>query len=251
MAPVLDLRQLRTRTPKPHPQINIAELIAAHQGMGTDAGIAALRDCLTLFAGHIAVVSSFGTQSAVLLALVAEIAPATPVLFIDTGKLFPQTIQYRHHLTAQLGLLDVRDLRPQAEALQAQDPRGTQYRFDPDACCALRKVAPLDHALAPFAAWVNGRRRAQSPTRASIPLLELTDGRLKINPLAAWTNAQIEAEFARRNLPRHPLSSAGYASVGCAPCTRPIATGDDDRSGRWPGSAKTECGIHRPNSSGP
>ena len=245
MASVCIPRPRLDRQADPSPHIDIPALIAAHQGMGVEAGVRALRECLTLFAGQIAVVSSFGAQSAVLLAYVAEMAPATPVLFIDTGKLFAATLQYRQDLTGQLGLLDVRDLRPQADAVQAHDPRGRQHRSDPDACCRLRKVVPLERALAPFTAWVNGRRRAQSPTRAAIPLLETVDGRVKVNPLAAWTDAHVEAEMARRGLPRHPLVSQGYASIGCAPCTRPVSADGDHRSGRWPDFMKTECGIHR------
>ena len=245
MASVCTLQPGIHRSSEPNPAIDGATLIAAHPGMGVAAGIKALRDGLTLFAGHIAVVSSFGAPSAVLLAHVAEIAPATPVLFIDTGKLFAETTQYRQDLARQLGLLDVRDLRPQAEAVQTQDPRGTMHRSDPDVCCHLRKVVPLERGLTPFAAWANGRRRAQSATRATIPLLETVDGRVQINPLAAWSDAQIEAEMVRRRLPRHRLLAHGYASIGCAPCTRRVSSGEDDRSGRWPDTGKTECGIHR------
>jgi phosphoadenosine phosphosulfate reductase len=245
MASLCSPRQVVDRVSDPNPYPDITALIAAHQEMGVEAGIRALRECLTLFAGRIAVVSSFGAQSAVLLAYVAEIAPATPVLFIDTGKLFAETLQYRQDLTERLGLLDVRDLRPQAGAVQARDPQGTQHRSDPDSCCSLRKVVPLERALAPFAAWVNGRRRAQSATRAAIPLLETVDGRVKVNPLAAWSDAQVETEMTRRRLPRHPLVSRGYASIGCAPCTRPARADGDHRSGRWPDTLKTECGIHR------
>jgi phosphoadenosine phosphosulfate reductase len=211
---------------------------------GAGAGVEFLRDWLTSLAGRIAVVSSFGAQSAVLLAYVAEIAPATPVLFLDTGTLFTETLQYRQDLTAHLGLLDVRDLRPPMAAVQADDPCGLLHRSDADACCALRKVAPLERALAPFAAWVNGRRRTQSTTRVAMPLVETVAGRTKINPLAQWSDAQIEAEMVRRRLPRHKLVARGYPSIGCRPCTRPVAAGEDPRSGRWVGTAKTECGIH-------
>ena len=222
-----------------------ADLLAACRGVTAEDGIRILRDGLTMFAGRIAVVSSFGAQSAVLLAYVAEIAPSTPIFFIDTGKLFPQTLEYRQALADQLGLLDVRDLRPSQAAVQVNDPAGALHRTDPDACCNLRKVVPLQQALAPFAAWVNGRRRTQSASRAGMQMLEASDGRIKINPLAAWSDAQIEAEMTRRRLPRHPLIPYGYSSIGCAPCTQPAAKGADPRSGRWAGSVKTECGIHR------
>jgi len=229
----------------PKPDTGIAGLIASYQGMGADAGLHILRECLTAYAGQVAVVSSFGAQSAILLAFVAEIAPATPVLFIETGKLFPETIQYRLDLTAHLGLLDVRDLRPSTTAMQSHDRYGVLHQSDADLCCALRKVAPLEQGLAPFAAWMNGRRRTQSATRIAMPFFEIVAGRVKINPLAKWTDAQIEAEMTRRRLPRHPLVARGYPSIGCKPCTRPVAAGDDPRSGRWAGTAKTECGIHQ------
>ena len=120
------------------------------------------------------------------------------------------------------------------------------HAFDPDACCALRKVEPLEQALQPFMAWVTGRKRHQAATRAALPVIEQVDGRTKVNPLANWTATMVEAEFARRNLPRHPLTSRGFASIGCAPCTRSILPGADPRSGRWAATGKTECGMHRP-----
>ena len=116
--------------------------------------------------------------------------------------------------------------------------------MDPDACCSLRKVTPLDRALAPFDAWISGRKRHQSSTRATLPLIERARGQVKINPLAGWSAGQVEDEMLRRGLPRHALSLAGYPSIGCATCTRAVAAGEDPRSGRWAGTGKTECGIH-------
>jgi phosphoadenosine phosphosulfate reductase len=213
---------------------------------GVAEGLRALRACLTDHGGRVAAVASFGAEAAVLLALVAEIDRATPVLFVDTGKHFPETLAYRRELAALLGLHDVRDIGPTASALADRDPAGQLHAFDPDACCALRKVEPLERALAPFDAWVTGRRRSQAATRAALPVVETLDGRTKLNPLAAWTDAEVEAEMVRRGLPRHPLTFQGYASIGCAPCTRPVSPGAGSRSGRWAGLAKTECGIHRP-----
>ena len=210
------------------------------------AGAVALRGALTQdFRGRIAVVSSFGAESAVLLALVAEIDPATPVLFVDTQQHFPETLAYRDELVRFLGLTDVRSVGPTAAEIAAHDPPGELWRFDPDACCRLRKVTPLDRALAPFDAWVTGRKRHQTLTRTALAVTELVDGKTKINPLADWTADQIEAEMVRRGLPRHPLSTAGYPSIGCATCTRAVASGEDPRSGRWSGTGKVECGIHR------
>jgi phosphoadenosine phosphosulfate reductase len=210
------------------------------------AGFSALRRAITQdHVGRIAVVSSFGAESAVLLALVADIDPSTPVLFIDTRQHFPETLAYRDALTRFLGLTDVRTIGPTNADIDANDPPGELWRFDPDACCRLRKVTPLERALAPFDAWVTGRKRHQALTRVALPLVEQVDGKAKINPLADWTAAQIEAEMVRRGLPRHALSTAGYPSIGCATCTVAVASGEDPRSGRWFGTGKVECGIHR------
>ena len=196
------------------------------------------------FPGRVAVVSSFGVESAVLLALVAEVDPSVPVLFLETGRHFEETLTYRAELAAHLGLTGVRDLAPDVAALATVDPDATLAGRDPDACCFVRKVAPLEAALAGFDAWVSGRKRHQAATRAALPARETVDGRLKLNPLASWTAAALAAEHRRRKLPTHPLVAFGYRSVGCAPCTRPVAPGEDDRAGRWAGMAKTECGIH-------
>lgn len=197
------------------------------------------------FPGRIAVVSSFGVQSAVLLALVAEVDPRVPVLFLETGRHFDETLAYREELAAHLGLTDVRDLTPDDAALAATDHDATLAGRDPDACCFVRKVAPLEAALAGFDAWISGRKRHQAATRTALPARESVGRRLKLNPLAGWTAAALAAEHRRRKLPAHPLVPFGYRSVGCAPCTRPVAPGEDDRAGRWAGMAKTECGIHR------
>ena len=195
-------------------------------------------------AGRIAVVSSFGADSAVLLSLVAEVDPSTPVLFVDTRQHFPETLAYRDRLSRTLGLTDVRSIGPTDAALADTDPTAELWQYDPDACCSLRKVTPLDRALAPFDAWISGRKRHQSAVRTALPLIERVRGQIKINPLAAWSAEQVEAEMVRRDLPRHPLSLSGYPSIGCATCTRAVAAGEDPRSGRWAGTGKTECGIH-------
>lgn len=199
-----------------------------------------------LFPGQIALVSSFGAESAVLLHLAAQTDKAVPVLFLDTGKLFDETLKYRDALIERLGLSDVRVLTPDQKQLAAQDESGTLWFRDAEACCNIRKVQPLQRALKPFAAWINGRKRYQAGTRRQIPLVEAEGARLKFNPLAGWSAAEIDAYFARHDLPRHPLVAEGYLSIGCATCTRPVAPGQDARSGRWQGSEKTECGIHLP-----
>jgi phosphoadenosine phosphosulfate reductase len=194
--------------------------------------------------GRLAVVSSFGTEAAVLLDLVAEVDRATPVVFLDTGMLFTETLDYRDTLVSRLGLTDVRTFAPEAHAVQAQDPDGFLWQSAPDACCALRKVAPLDDALSGFDAWLNGRKRYQAATRRHLAVVEPDGTRLKFTPLASWGPDEIKAWFAKRDLPRHPLEDQGFPSIGCMPCTSRVRPGEDIRAGRWRGQGKTECGIH-------
>lgn len=194
--------------------------------------------------GRIALVSSFGAEAAVLLHLVASVDPATPVLFVDTEKLFGETLRYRDTLVARLGLSDVRTLTPDPARLAALDGKGILWAKDRDLCCQIRKVEPLAAGLAPFDAWISGRKRFQATTRAAIPLVEADGAKLKINPLAAWSPEQLAVYTIENDLPAHPLVADGYPSIGCMPCTDRVAPGEDARAGRWRGSAKTECGIH-------
>lgn len=195
-------------------------------------------------AGAIGLVSSFGIESAVLLHLVAAVDRTVPVLFLDTGMLFPETLAYRRRLTAALRLGDVRVIAPDPAALARADPAGLLRLTDPDACCRLRKVVPLEIALTGFAAWINGRKRFHGGERGALPTIEAAAGRIKVNPLARWSRQDIEDYALRHDLPRHPLQDEGYTSVGCAPCTSLPADPADVRAGRWHGAAKTECGIH-------
>lgn len=197
-----------------------------------------------LFPGRVALVSSFGADSVALLHLVASAAPDTPVLFLDTGKHFAETLAYRDALIERLGLTNVINLAPDAAALAARDPDGTLHGRNPDSCCVVRKVRPLQSALENYDAWFTGRRRDQTFQRREMAVFEADGARTKINPLATWTQEDIDLYIWRHELPRHPLVEAGYASIGCAPCTRPVENGADARSGRWQGLDKTECGIH-------
>jgi len=192
----------------------------------------------------LALVSSFGTESATLVKVMADVGPAIPVIFLDTGWLFEETLAYRDTLIAALGLKDVRSIRPAEEALSREDPDRDLWFSDPDACCRIRKVEPLARALKPFDAWLNGRKRFQGSSRADIPVVENDGARLKFNPFANVSREELEAIFARAKLPRHPLVQSGFLSVGCMPCTSRTAEGEDERAGRWRGRAKTECGIH-------
>ena len=201
-------------------------------------------------AGDLAVVSSFGAESAVLLHLIAQIDPSVPVLFLETGKHFPETLAYRDLLIERLGLTDLRNLTPDPAALAKKDESGLRWSYDPDGCCEIRKVEPLARALVDFDATITGRKAFQAKTRANLPRFEIdnTDaqGRLKINPLITWTPEDIAAYIADNDLPPHPLVAEGYPSIGCSPCTSKVAPGEDPRSGRWKGWDKTECGIHVP-----
>jgi len=196
------------------------------------------------FAGETAVVSSFGSESAVLLHMVAEVDPTTPVLFINTGKLFAETLRYRDRLQDLLGLGDIRTLAPHPLDRAAEDPDGTLWARDTDACCNFRKVIPIRRALEGFAAQITGRKRFQTQARAEMRAVEYFDGRFRFNPLSDWTQADLEAYIARHNLPRHPLVEDGYPSIGCMPCTRRVHVGEAYRDGRWSGLDKDECGIH-------
>jgi phosphoadenosine phosphosulfate reductase len=192
----------------------------------------------------LALVSSFGTESAALLKVMADVDPAIPVIFLDTGWLFEETLAYRDTLIARFGLTDVRSIKPLEQTLSREDPDRDLWFSDPDACCRIRKVEPLARALKPFDGWINGRKRFQGGARAAIPVVEQDGARLKFNPFANVSREQIEAIYEVADLPPHPLVASGFLSVGCMPCTSPTATGEDSRAGRWRGRGKTECGIH-------
>ena len=197
-----------------------------------------------LFPGRIALVSSFGADSVVLLHMVAQIDKATPVVFVDTGQHFEETLRYRDELVARLGLTNLVNAEPDAEIVAAEDPEKFLFASDPDRCCDIRKVQPLARALERYDAWITGRKGFQSVTRARVPLFEAEGDRVKVNPLVGWSAADLLDYIRRADLPPHPLVAKGFPSIGCLPCTSRIAPGEDVRAGRWRGRAKTECGIH-------
>ena len=217
-------------------------LEAAHAGLPT----ADLIDLVAhrLFPGKIAVVSSFGAESAVLLDLVAEVDASIPVLFVDTDRLFGETLRHRDRLVERLGLTDVRTIGPERSEVIAEDRDGMLFHRDADRCCDLRKVRPLARAITDFDAWISGRKRFQAATRTAIPVFEADGPRLKVNPLAPWSPQALANRIAARDLPAHPLVAEGYPSIGCMPCTTRVAPGEDARAGRWRGRDKVECGIH-------
>jgi phosphoadenosine phosphosulfate reductase len=211
-------------------------------------GVDTLAMLRTVFAegllGRTAVVSSFGTESAVLLDLIARVDPTVPVVFVDTLKMFPETLAYRDTLVSTLGIRNSWSVEPNADVLAAKDESGLRWSYDPDGCCEIRKVEPMRRAKQGLDSWISGRKAFQSSTRQNIARFEIEDGRLKLNPLGDWVKADLEAYFAERNLPRHSMESQGYPSIGCAPCTSKVLPGEDPRAGRWRGWDKTECGIH-------
>ncbi len=195
--------------------------------------------------GSVALVSSFGAESVVLLHLVSVIAPETPVLFIDTRMLFPETLDYQRELAEKLHLCDVRTIRAAQPRVAFEDPDNTLHQFNTDACCHVRKVEPLERALSTFDGWITGRKRYQGATRETVDFFEAEgELRIKVNPLAHWDRTDIEDYIVNNRLPRHPLVTKGFPSIGCAPCTTAVKPGEDPRAGRWRGSAKVECGIH-------
>jgi phosphoadenosine phosphosulfate reductase len=194
--------------------------------------------------GRLAVVSSFGIESAPLLKLIADVDPTLPILFIDTGLLFEETLAYRDTLVARFGLTDVRVLTPRPSALVERDPKRDLWLADLDACCQLRKIEPLSEALQSFDAWINGRKRYHGHERTRLPSVEHDGDRFKFNPFAHISKQELEDMFEAFDLPRHPLQVSGFSSVGCMPCTSRASSDEDARAGRWRGLRKTECGIH-------
>ncbi len=199
------------------------------------------------FPDRIGLVSSFGTEAAVLLHMVAEIDPYTPVIFLDTWKHFDETLEYRDTLIRHLGLCNIQTVMPRAEGLAVEDPDGNLHTTNPDLCCHVRKSIPMLQALRSLDCWITGRKRHQASTREDMTLFEAQDRWIKVNPLLDWTADKVPEYFAAHGLPEHPLKARGYPSVGCAPCTRAVRANENPRAGRWADSDKTECGIHFEN----
>jgi phosphoadenosine phosphosulfate reductase len=219
-----------------------ASLNARYGSLG--AGEAIALASAELFPGRVALVSSFGAESAVLLHLLSEVDRGLPVIFLDTGRLFAETLEYRTRLVEHLGLTDVRSVQPDPERVLGQDPHRALWMTNPDLCCRIRKTEPLSRALTGFDAWFTGRKRFQNAARANLRLFEADGERIKVNPLANWAQGDLASYVARHDLPAHPLVAKGYLSIGCVPCTTRVEAGEDVRAGRWRGLDKTECGIH-------
>ncbi len=205
----------------------------------------ALKRAIEDYEGNIVLASSMGIDSAVLLHMVAQIDKNLPIVFLDTGKHFRETLQYRDQLIDQLDLTNFINVTPDSKALEVEDSDGTLFESDPDACCDLRKVRPLAGTIEKYAARITGRKRYQTPDRASMPILERVEGeQAKLNPLAYWTAKDVTGYLRKFNLPVHPLLALGFLSIGCQPCTTRVADGEDERAGRWRNTGKIECGIH-------
>ncbi|MCC6983689.1 MAG: phosphoadenylyl-sulfate reductase [Bauldia sp.] len=241
IAPALDADTVAV-APESPARAEAAVLNARYRGRkATEIIDAAVNE---LFPGRVAMVSSFGAESAVLLHLLAAVDPGVPVIFINTGRLFPETLDYREKLAEKLGLTDIRNVGPEPSRVAELDPLKALWMTDPDLCCHMRKTEPLARGLAGFDAWFTGRKRFQSAKRARLDFFEPDGPRLKVNPLAEWSPADLLEYASIHDLPPHPLTAKGYPSIGCVPCTTKVLPGEDQRAGRWRGLSKTECGIH-------
>jgi phosphoadenosine phosphosulfate reductase len=188
--------------------------------------------------------SSFQSQSVPLLHLIGRVCPQVPVVFLDTGFHFDETLQFRNHLSYELGI-NVKNIESIMGHEKQEQRNPDLWASDPGMCCYINKVEPLERALQNYDAWITGLRRDQTKSREKIPILSRDNkGKLKICPLANWSSEVVNTYVERYDLPKHPLHSQGYLSIGCKPCTRAVVAGEEVRSGRWSGSKKTECGLH-------
>jgi len=232
--------------PAVHDKLKALGILALNGMFDEMDAVGVLRQAATdVLPGDLAIVSSFGADSAVLLHLVAQVDRSLPVYFLETGKHFAETLDYVETLRGHLGLLNVHAIHPNAADIKRFDPAGTLWETDPDSCCHIRKTEPLEPVTEQYAGWVTGRKRFQTKERGVLPHFELTsDDRIKVNPLAYFTDADVNQYKIDHGLPEHPLFAKGYKSIGCAPCTSVVADGEDPRAGRWRGLNKKECGIH-------
>jgi len=196
------------------------------------------------FSGRVALLSSFGAEAAILLYYASQVDKGFPVIFLNTQKLFDETIEYKELLVEKFGLTNVKNIYPDYVDLSRNDPDGDLWRKDAKQCCTIRKVIPLGRALQNYDAWITGRKRYHGGIRSHLPFVEKSDGKIKINPLADWTKEDIVTFFKDKKIPPHPLVASGYTSIGCTHCTNKREGDNDPRGGRWAGQDKEECGIH-------
>ncbi|WP_332701516.1 phosphoadenylyl-sulfate reductase [Devosia sp.] len=233
-------------TPAAHDKLRALGILALNGMFDEMDAVGVLRQAATdVLPGDLAIVSSFGADSAVLLHLVAQVDPSLPVYFLETGKHFTETLDYVETLKKHLGLINVHAIHPNSDDVKRFDPKGDLWETDPDSCCHIRKTEPLEPITEQYGGWVTGRKRFQTKERGVLPHFELTsDDRIKVNPLAYFNDADVNQYKIDHGLPEHPLFAKGYKSIGCAPCTSVVAEGEDPRAGRWRGLNKKECGIH-------
>ncbi|VAX06033.1 Phosphoadenylyl-sulfate reductase [thioredoxin] [hydrothermal vent metagenome] len=233
---------IQQKTDRPQKQKNFSELMSEYGHLNSLDLLDAMIN--GEFQDNIALVSSFGAESIVLLDMVAQVNPATPVIFLNTQKLFGETMSYRDRIAEKLGLTNIITIKPSPEDVANEDKNGLLWTRDTDACCDLRKTRPLAKAMNEYGAWITGRKRFQTTERSAIPLIEQDGSKFKINPLAHWNQDELDQIMKNKALPKHPLIAQGYPSIGCMPCTKRVEAGQDRRLGRWSGQDKTECGIH-------
>ncbi len=221
--------------------LNLNNIVESYAGL---EGRQLMSAVIKNHSGRVALLSSFGAESSVLLHMVSELAPGLPILFLDTEKLFPETLAYRDQLVRELGLTNLRNITPDPEDLERVDPDGILHTFDKDLCCHFRKTVPMQKAFADFDIIISGRKRFHGATRSDLQFISVQDGKVKIEPLAGFSALDLSSYMISHHLPSHPLKLQGYRSVGCVPCTVLGGTDEDPRAGRWAGSDKTECGIH-------
>ncbi len=221
--------------------LNLNDIVEGYAGL---EGRQLVSSVIKNHSGRVALLSSFGAESSVLLHMVSELAPNLPVLFLDTEKLFPETLAYRDQLVRELGLTNLQNIHPDPDDLERVDPDGILHTFDKDLCCHFRKTVPMQKAFADFDMIISGRKRFHGATRSDLQFVSVQDGKVKIEPLAGFSALDLNNYMITHHLPSHPLKLQGFRSIGCVPCTTQGGTDDDPRAGRWAGSDKTECGIH-------
>ncbi len=219
------------------------EWMDAHRQLDQASPAHILQWALRRFGDEVIASSSFQTQSMPLLHMISLWAPRLPVIFLDTGYHFPETLAFRDKIVS-LWKLNLRIARTASGDHPAGQPQGNLYQRDPDLCCHLHKVVPMQEALRGYRAWISGIIPDQTAERAHLQVLEPGASVLRIHPLAFWSRRDVFNYIAEHRLPEHPLTSQGYLSIGCEPCTRPVQIGEMARAGRWAQSAKTECGLH-------
>ena len=221
--------------------------VAANQNTDPYYGLSAeqaIRQAVQDYDGSLVLASSMGVDSAVLLHLAAQVDKNLPIIFLDTGKHFRETLHYRDKLVSSLGLTNLINITPDRQEVKTQDPHGDLNETDPDACCDLRKVRPLAGKIFDYKLRITGRKRYQTPDRHDMPILQTDGEQVKLNPLAYWSAKDVTAYMRKHDLPPHPLLSLGFLSIGCQPCTTRVSEGEDARAGRWRNLDKDECGIH-------